>query len=195
LIGKTVRHYLSVRLGLDIPQTQTTEAERVTLKEYLPGKKRIVEIGVFEGFTTRLLAEASDTDATVYGVDPFFSGRVGISWGRKITETYNHTHIKNGKLKLIPTLSTEVGEQVPDKIDYVFIDGDHSLRVFTEDWTYWSVRVRTGGIIALHDTLHGPGQSSEREFGSHKYFRSHIQHDERFDIVDRQDSLSVLKKK
>jgi len=193
LIGKTLYHYLSVRLGFDTPQTQTTEAERVTLKKYLPGKKRIVEIGVFEGFTSHLLAAASDTDATVYGVDPFFCGRIGISWGRKITEAYNREHLKNGKLRLISRLSTEVGGRVPATIDYVFIDGDHSLKGIAEDWAFWSKRLEVGGIIALHDTAGGSGLHA-REFGSHIYFREHIQFDDHFKVMAQQDTLTVLQK-
>ena len=53
-------HYLHVLSGRDRPQTQTTNAERAILVSHLPGRKRIIEIGVFEGFTTHLLAESSE---------------------------------------------------------------------------------------------------------------------------------------
>ena len=72
MIGKTLRHYLGVLRGAELPQTQTSCAERDLLGEYLSGKKSIVEIGVFEGLTSRVLAAASDSDAIIYGVDPFF---------------------------------------------------------------------------------------------------------------------------
>jgi hypothetical protein len=48
MIGKTLRLYLGVSGGAESPQTQTTCAERDLLGEYLPEKKSIVEIGVFE---------------------------------------------------------------------------------------------------------------------------------------------------
>jgi predicted O-methyltransferase YrrM len=57
VIGNSALHYARIVAGLDEPQTQTTKAERETLASFLPGTKRIVEIGVFEGFTTRMLAE------------------------------------------------------------------------------------------------------------------------------------------
>ena len=79
MFGKTFSHYLGVLLGSELPQTQTTLAERDLLKKYIPGKKRIVEIGVFEGFTTQVLAEESDPDSTIYGVDPFFRARIQLA--------------------------------------------------------------------------------------------------------------------
>ena len=194
MIGKTLRHYFGVLRGAESPQTQTTCAERDLLGEYLSGKKSIVEIGVFEGLTSRVLAAASDSDAIIYGVDPFFSGRLGISWGLQITKHYNRDYISAGKLKLVKTLSIEVGDQIPTPVDYVFIDGDHSLEGITADWAFWSSRVISGGIIALHDTVLRPDQPKRSELGSHRYFQSVIRHDPDFEVVAQIDSLSVLAK-
>ena len=193
MIGKAFTHYLGVLRGAELPYTQTTCAERDLLGEYLPGKKSIVEIGVFEGLTSRVLAAASDSDAIIYGVDPFFSGRLGICWGLQITKHYNRDYISAGKLKLVKTLSIEVGDQIPTPVDYVFIDGDHSLEGITADWAFWSSRVISGGIIALHDTVLRPDQGKSSELGSHRYFQSHIQHDSRYELIHQVDSLSVLR--
>ncbi len=194
MFGKTFMHYIAVALGSELPQTQTTAAERDLLIQYLPGRKTIVEIGVYEGFTTRLLADAADPNATIYGVDPFFKGRAGISWGLCIAETYNRKQREAGKVKLVRKLSNEVGNSVPQKVDFVFIDADHSLEGIKSDWAFWSERVDQDGIIALHDTLLTPERPQSAEFGSHQYFRSHIQHDPRFKIVGQRDSLAVLSK-
>ncbi|WP_340644583.1 hypothetical protein [Phenylobacterium sp.] len=85
MIGRSAVHYVRFVVGLDQPQMQTTPAEPDVLSSFLPGAKRIVEVGVFEGFTTRVLAEGADRDAVViYGIDPCFSGRLGISLGEAI---------------------------------------------------------------------------------------------------------------
>ncbi len=195
MIGKTFIHYLAVSAGISLAQTQTSSDERNLLKKYLPGRKRIVEVGVYEGFTTRALADASDHDAVVYGVDPFFAGRLGISWGYLITRKYNRNCISNGKLKIVRTLSTEVGNRVPTQVDFVFIDADHSLSGISADWQFWSQRVTSGGIIALHDTLLKPGQPDTAVLGSHKYFDSHIRHDPYFEVIATADSLAVLRRR
>jgi len=193
MIGRTALHYLAVIFGVSAPQTQTTQAEREMLCKFIPGRKHIVEVGVFEGFTTRLLATAADADAVVYGVDPFFSGRLGISWGELIAIAYNRRNIKNGKTRIIRKFSTEVTNEAPQVIDYVFIDADHSLAGISADWAFWGARLTSGGIIALHDTVVSP--NSPNELGSHQYFGSHIQHDPAFEIVGQQDCLSVLRKR
>lgn len=195
MIGRTFFHYVGVVTGLQQPATQTTPAEREVLCAHLPDRKRIVEIGVFEGFTTQVLAERSDPDAVIYGVDPFFSGRLGISWGEKIAVSYNSQHLASGKLKFVRRLSTEVADEVPSQVDYVFIDADHSLQGITADWAHWSERLAPGGIIALHDTLLTPDKPAGYVLGSIIYFGDHIQHDRRFEIVQQKDSLSVLKKR
>ena len=165
------------------------------LRKFIRGCKLIVEIGVFEGFTTRMFAESCDPDAVIYGVDPFFTGRLGISWGLRIAKCYNRQHLSRGRVNFVRTLSIEVRQEVPTRIDFVFIDGDHSLQGITSDWAFWSSRTQSGGIIALHDTLLPVGRSKSFELGSHQYFASHIQHDERFEIVGQVDSLSVLRRR
>jgi predicted O-methyltransferase YrrM len=37
------------------------------------------------------------------------------------------------------------------KIDFLFIDADHSYEAVSTDWKDWSPYVRKGGIIAFHD--------------------------------------------
>jgi predicted O-methyltransferase YrrM len=195
LIGHAVLHYARVLARLDQPQTQTTRAERELLVSFLPGAKRVVEIGVFEGFTTRILAERADADAIVYGVDPFFAGRLGICWGERIARSYNRRHLASGKVRFIAKFSTEVGSEVRTPVDFVFIDGDHSLPGISADWAYWSERVAPGGVIALHDTLLTPDKPEGYTLGTIAYFHDYIRHDPRFDIVGQQDSLSVLRKR
>lgn len=194
MIGRSVVHYARVVIGLDQPNTQTTLAERDVLVSFLPGAKRIVEIGVFEGFTTHVLAESADSDAIIYGIDPFFSGRLGISWGERIARRYNGKALASGRIRFVNKLSTEVCGEVPTPVDYVFIDGDHSISGIMADWSYWSARLAPGGIIGLHDTLLTPEKPPGYTLGSIEYFHHHIRHDARFELVKQQDSLSVLRK-
>lgn len=195
MIGKTFFHFVKVMFGLDEPQTQTTQAERELLSRYLLGAKRIVEIGVFEGYTTRVLAEHADHDAIIYGIDPFFSGRLGISWGEKIARSWNGRHLASGKLRLVAKLSTDVDDDVPTPVDFVFIDGDHSLTGIAADWNYWRSRVKPGGIVALHDTLLTPEKPDGYTLGSIEYFRDYIRHDAEFEMVKQLDSTSIMKRR
>lgn len=195
MIAKSALHYARFVAGFDEPQTQTTMAERDLLAAFLPGAKRIVEIGVFEGRTTRMLAERDDADAVIYGIDPFFAGRFGVCWGERLARRYNRPHLMAGKLQLVAKFSTDVDADVPTPVDYVFIDGDHSLDGITADWAYWSKRLKPGGIIALHDTVLTSDKPTGYSLGSIEYFSNHIRNDTRFELVQQQYSLSVLRKR
>lgn len=195
MIGESALHFLAVRVGLQEPATQTSPAERKVLAKWLKGAKTIVEIGVFEGFTTRVLAENADEGATIYGIDPFFTGRLGICWGERISEHVVARHLASGRVVFVKELSTQTGDSIPHEVDFVFVDGDHSLEGITADWEHWSKRVRTGGIIALHDSLLTPDKPEGYTLGSIEYFENQIRHDPAFEILEQQDSLSILRKR
>ena len=46
-----------------------------------------------------------------------------------------------------------------NKLDFLFIDGDHSYDGVKRDFELWSSLVKIGGVIALHDIV--PGQIQE----------------------------------
>ena len=194
-IGDSALRYIGVVLGASLPRSQTSSNERELLKKYIGGKKCIAEIGVFEGFTTRVLTECSDADARIYGVDPFFSGRLGISWGYKMSQAYNYDAIRRGKLSLVRAKSIMVGNQVPSELDFVFIDADHSLDGIISDWEFWSERIKADGVIALHDSLIPNYNPRVADYGSHLYFEQHIKFDRRFEFIDCVDSLAIMKRR
>ena len=71
MIGRSVIHTLGYLAGFDNAHSQTTDRERTVLREYSSGKRRGVEIGVHEGVTTCLIADAMSDDGTLYAIDPF----------------------------------------------------------------------------------------------------------------------------
>jgi hypothetical protein len=123
-------------------------------------------------------------------VDPFLRGRLGICWGERIATSYNRKYAP--KIRFVKKRSPDIGDDIPSRVDYVFLDGDHSLEGIAADWSFWSGRIASKGIIALHDTLISP--NSRNVLGSHMYFKSHISQDIRFTLVEQQDSLSVLER-
>lgn len=57
---------------------------------------------------------------------------------------YGNSHLNSTKNELEKTLNGE-------KLDFLFIDGDHSFEGVKLDYIMYSPFVRKGGIIALHD--------------------------------------------
>ena len=54
-----------------------------------------------------------------------------------------------------------------DKLDFLFIDGDHSYEGVKQDFEFYSPFVAPGGIVAFHDIVHRPRQP---EIAVHKFW-------------------------
>jgi predicted O-methyltransferase YrrM len=193
--GRTFLHYVNVVAGRETPETQTIPAERQLIADWVRGRKVIAEIGVFEGFTTAVMARAADPDATIYAVDPFFRGRLGVSWSERIARHGLRSFVRRGRVKFVRTLSDQVGEQVPARVDFTFLDGDHSLEGIARDWAFWTERCVPGGVIALHDTAKAPEHPDVEQLGSYQYFESTIRHDPRFEFIAQAGCLTVMRRK
>lgn len=190
MFGNSLLHAAKVLIGRDQPNTQTTSKERALLVRHLPGAKIIVEIGVYEGATTALLAEKCDTDALIYGIDPMFPGRLGICWGEVIASYVTRKARSSGRVTFVKRLSHEAADEVPPVVDFIFIDGDHSLAGIRRDWEVWAPRIRSGGIMALHDSF--PALNSSPTLGSQQFYADVITQDRRFKLIGQEDSLAVL---
>lgn len=194
MVGNAFSHYLKVLLGMEDPITQTSENERKSLEKYAANAKVAVEIGVFEGVNTALIAKSINENGVLYGIDPFFKGKIGVCYSKLITRSHLKSTNTLNKVKLIEKLSFEAADDVPENIDFLFIDGDHSLEGIQKDWELFSKKIRPGGIVALHDT-NATGQNSHiHGLGSIAYFKEVISNDPRFAYVESVDSLNVLRK-
>ena len=193
--GKSAVHFLRYLWGWDEPETQTTALEQQALARHGAGKRRLAEIGVFEGFTTRRLAEAMAGDGELFAIDPFTPGRFGGCWGRLIARKEVAKVKTVRRVRFIPKFSHEAAAMIKGDFDFVFLDGDHSLEGIRRDWVDWAGRLGPGGIMALHDTrvpAHNPAVAT---LGSHIFFESDIRRDSRFELVEQVDSLSVLRRR
>lgn len=198
MLGNTFLHVIKYYLGVEEANTQTSPKEREMLRSLAQNAKKVLEIGVFEGNTTKLMAEVMSSSGVIYGVDPFFSGRIGFSYGLLITQQQIRKARKINKgitINLVKDFSYNVAsDQSLGDFDLIFIDGDHSFQGIKQDWNDWSSRVVQGGIMALHDTRVPDYDPSVANLGSFQYFESHIKFDSRFKLIDQVDSLNVLKR-
>ena len=85
----------------------------------------IVEIGVLEGFTTKIFLENSNVK--VYGIDPIISdsmNREMIGSVSKIEELQKNFN----RFEFIKDFSYNVVKNWGNSFDYIFIDGDHNYK-------------------------------------------------------------------
>ncbi len=121
--------------------------------------KRSLEIGTNYGGTLFLLCTVSTSDAKIISVD-LPSGPFGGGYSRRKGLLFRRFVRKNQKLHLIrgDSHSEEIRERVleilnGEKLDYLFIDGDHTYAGVQSDFQMYSPLVRSGGIVVFHDIV------------------------------------------
>lgn len=132
----------------------------VAVKRLKP--KTVVEIGTARGGTLYALCQVAAPDALIVSID-LPGGAFGGGYSEKDKQTFltyakdkqvmrfmrMDSHQKSTKDKLVSLLENR-------KIDFLFIDGDHTFGGVTRDWLDYSPLVREGGLVAFHDILLHP---------------------------------------
>jgi len=187
--GGQFLHWIKYHLGLEPAATQTTGAERSAIRAHARGCLCIVEIGVFEGFTSRVLREAMDPKGTLHCVDPFFKGALGICYGRSISRR-EISKSSNGAVRFLRVFSHEAARDWTAPVDMIFIDGDHSDAGVRQDWADWAPHIVPGGFVAFHDSV-----APEEDFGPPALVREICATDHQYELAFQVDSLSILRRK
>lgn len=113
----------------------------------LLGAKRIVEVGVFTGYTTLLFAEAIPEDGLVTACDV---SETFTSIGRPYWEAADVAH----KIKLVLAPALETLATIEPGIDFAYIDADKPN--YVGYYKRCLELLRPGGVIALDNILwHG----------------------------------------
>ena len=189
---KQLIHAFRCLSGLDLPNSQTTLNEQNTIERYASDAKHAVEIGVFEGVNTAKISSVLSDNGRLYAIDPFFTGRLGISYEKIIAMAHAKKHGVIGKIQWVRKLSFDAANDVPQALDFMFIDGDHSLDGIEKDWKLFSSKIVTGGHVLLHDSFEF---NNSTRMGSHEYFENNILKDDRFEFIEKVDSLAVMRRK
>jgi len=113
------------------------------------------EIGVWKGRFSLLFCQAIP-GLKMLCVDPYVAYKEyldhrrhdmiegALDFARAALEPYDCTFIRK--------FSMEAVKDVPDgSLDFVYIDGNHSFCDVVNDLTFWSKKVRKGGIVSGHD--------------------------------------------
>ena len=170
--------------------SQLTVAEKTLLAKYAAGRRRLVEIGVYFGASTRLLRSVMAPDGEIVGVDPFFRGRLGVPF-QKWTARRQLENSTNGSARLIEAFSQDAAKSWSGPIDFLFIDADHTWDGIDRDWKDWSKFIEPGGVVALHDALSVASRADE---DSVRYYAEVVAKDPRFEPVEGVDSLAVVRR-
>lgn len=123
----------------------------------------IVEIGTLRGGTLWAWCRLARRDALIVSID-LPGGSFGGGYEIAKAATLQGYARREQAVILIRDDSHEERTRIAlekvlegKEIDLLFIDGDHAYEGVKRDFTMYSPLVRPGGVIALHDILHHPG--------------------------------------
>ena len=129
--------------------------------------KNILEIGTAWGGTLFLFAKVASPQAKIVSVD-IPSGYAGgyPEWRVKLYQSFGMPEQKIWLIRknshLLSTLGMVETALEGRKLDFLFIDGDHTYDGVKKDFETYCKLVRKGGLIALHDIcIHPPETGCE----------------------------------
>jgi predicted O-methyltransferase YrrM len=129
------------------------------------GPNCVIEIGTNNGGTLFLWTQLANPRATVISVD-LPGGQFGggyPSWRipfymafRQVGQRLHLIRADSHEPSTLETVRRSLGES---RVDFLFIDGDHSYEGVKRDFEMFAPLVRPGGIVAFHDILPHPEES------------------------------------
>jgi hypothetical protein len=138
--------------------------------------KLAAEIGVDGGaFSNHILSKTKLQK--MFCVDPWFDD-FGSGYQKEYFDPKGNTRmtvcaetldefIKNDRAEMVRATGLEASVEIPDGyLDFVYIDGDHSLEGIYNDIYAWTPKVRVGGIVAGHDYKDGPNSGMKDYWGN-----------------------------
>jgi MMP 1-O-methyltransferase len=148
----------------------------------------ICEIGVWKGKSSYIFASViKETGGTLYSIDPFNGdgdtqsidtyqqeiSKLGIS----LLDNFKKTMANYKLLEFIKIISKTsekaFNEFLEQKIDLLFIDGNHDYESVKKDYDLWSPLVPNGGVIILHDVGANHVDGPKRVFNEQLLYNKH----------------------
>jgi predicted O-methyltransferase YrrM len=130
---------------------------------------RIVEIGSFRGRSAIILARRAAPSVEVVAIDPHAGSDRGpqeiaadAARGEADHAAFLHNLERAGVLARVNHLrltSHAALDALPAGVDLLYVDGAHRYVPALEDLRNWGARVRTGGVLLVHDAFSSVGVS------------------------------------
>lgn len=127
--------------------------------------KKLAEVGVEKGIFSEVIAKANP-DAMLFSIDPWEAHK---EYREHTTQSKIDGFYEEAKARLAPysvQIIRDFSENAvytfaDEALDFVYIDGNHTIGQVTFDITNWLPKVKVGGILAGHDYVKFGGKYGE----------------------------------
>ena len=197
LRGSAVR-FPFVLVGLTGAHAVHSADERDCLVRHASALSTVVELGVFQGASTKTLRSLIDPGGRLFAVDPFWPGRLGISFARLIARI-EAKRVRGGTVIWLRMTdgeaAVEVSKLVPGGVDLVFSDfvpGDYEAH--ERLWTVWRDVVRPGGIF-IQSMSQVVDRRTAADYATVRFARDVLMSDPQFECIETIDTFTVLRRR
>lgn len=145
--------------------------------------KKILEVGVYKGWRSLEMIKAAksfNSDIEFYGFDMFelFYDKKNILSNELSKKPMTMSYIKkllqeHAKIKLIKGNTLETLSKFPkkNKIDFIFIDGGHSIKTIRNDWNQTKKLMHKNTVVVFDDFYSGD-KNLIKKFGCNEIIKS-----------------------
>lgn len=127
----------------------TRPMTKFLIKNYKNKKLIGAEIGVEYGLNAKTMLRFLPIEK-LYLIDPY-DDQENNSGDKQYKETRKYLSKYDSKIKFIKKTSEKATNEIPDNLDFVYIDGSHNYEDVKRDIELYYIKVKTGGIIGGHD--------------------------------------------
>ena len=115
------------------------------MMNFFKNKKLIgLEIGVEYGLNAKTMLKLLSIEK-LYLVDPYNNGDETYKEARKYLAKYGN------KIIFIRKTSEKAANEIPDELDFVYIDGAHNYEAAKKDIELFYNKLKKGGVLGGHD--------------------------------------------
>lgn len=157
-------------------------------------QKTLVEIGVYEGVASCVIRRAMSPDAQLVLIDPYPSGRIGIS----VAELIAHRELRriaNGAVVFDRRFSFDVAVEWSESIDLLFYDAHNDYSGVKRDFEAWSRFLSSDGLYLLHTSRTSIAKPVSPTCGTVRFANEIEALYPEFEIVGTLDSISVISRR
>jgi predicted O-methyltransferase YrrM len=181
-------------IGLLEAHSQTNRDELACLGRYAKGRHTALEIGTHMGVSAAVIAKALSAGGQLFCADPW-----ELRLGKEnpcFTICRRELTRKRvlDRVVFLQGYSYEVESSMPELLDFIFVDGDHSYEGLERDWGIVLRRLSRNGILCLHDTTI-PAAEPHRQHGSVAFFEETIRQHPDFEWLECCYTLNVLRRR
>jgi predicted O-methyltransferase YrrM len=156
--------------------TYTTSDELLTiynLAKSLSKKSVLLEVGSYLGASSLMIAKGIKKSSKLICVDTWQNDAMSEGkWDSYKIFLSNIRPVKD-RIETVQSTSIEASNKINEHLDMIFIDGDHSYEAVKNDVSNWFPKLKSGGIIVMHDIGWATGVQKVVEEDVKPFLREH----------------------